>query len=114
MTDAVRAPAVDAKGPRNLDQLSSSIASENNATATATQAEPANGAEPFHSPKPIKRQRRTKAAVTSVRDTIRQLLEESRPQTVRQIFYALTVRRAVAKQEGEYKQTVIRLLVDMR
>ena len=71
-------------------------------------------ADPFYSPKPIKRQRRTKAAVTSVRNTIKQLLEESRPQTVRQVFYALTVKGAVAKHEGEYKQTVIRLLVDMR
>src|SRR5262249_11225871 len=73
-------------------------------------------ADPFYSPKPIKskRQRRTKAAVTSVRDTIKQLLEESHPQTVRQVFYALTVKGAVAKHEGEYKQTVIRLLVDMR
>jgi hypothetical protein len=68
----------------------------------------------FYSPKPIKRQRRTKAAVTSVCDTIRRLLEESHPQTVRQVFYALTVTGAVAKHEGEYKQTVIRLLVDMR
>jgi hypothetical protein len=70
--------------------------------------------KPFYSPKPIKRQRRTKAAVTSIRHTIEQLLEESHPQTVRQVFYALTVKGAVAKHEGEYKQTVIRLLGEMR
>jgi len=99
---------------RSDDQLSGSISSEITASAAATQAEPANKADPFYSPKPIKRQRRTKAAVTSVRDTIRRLLEESHPQTVRQVFYALTVKGAVAKHEGEYKQTVIRLLVNMR
>jgi hypothetical protein len=99
---------------RRFDQLASEIDSENTKSAATTQAEPANGADPFYRPKPIKRQRRTKAAVTSVRDTIRQLLEESHPQTVRQVFYALTVKGAVAKHEGEYKQTVIRLLVDMR
>jgi hypothetical protein len=33
---------------------------------------------------------------------------------VRQVFYALTVRGVIKKAEGEYKQTVIRLLVDMR
>jgi hypothetical protein len=65
-------------------------------------------------PKPIKRQRRTKAAVTSIRDTIKDILEQSHPQTVRQVFYALTVKGAVAKREGEYKQTIMRLLVDMR
>src|ERR1700747_1703854 len=40
----------------------------------------------------IKRFRRTKAAVSSIRDGIRQILEEDNPQTVRQVFYALTVR----------------------
>jgi hypothetical protein len=70
--------------------------------------------KPFYSPKPIKRQRRTKAAVTSVRNTIKQLLEESHPQTVRQVFYALTVKGAVAKTETEYKMTVGRLLTEMR
>jgi hypothetical protein len=99
---------------RSDDQLSGSISSDITAAAATTQAEPSNGPDPFYSPKPIKRQRRTKAAVTSVRDTIRELLEESHPQTVRQVFYALTVKGAVAKREGEYKQTVIRLLVDMR
>jgi hypothetical protein len=99
---------------RKDDQVDASISFPNSAPATDTQAEPQNGADQFYSPKPIKRQRRTKAAVTSIRDTIKQLLEESHPQTVRQIFYALTVKGAIAKHEGEYKQTVIRLLVDMR
>ena len=62
----------------------------------------------------LKRSRRTKAAIVSVRDAIKDILEESHPQTVRQVFYALTVRGVVAKQEGEYKRTVGRLLRDMR
>jgi hypothetical protein len=42
------------------------------------------------------------------------VLEQDHPQTVRQVFYALTVRGVIKKQETEYHQTVIRLLVDMR
>jgi hypothetical protein len=71
---------------------------------------------PVYSPSPIKprRARRTKLAMASIRGAIRDILENDHPQTVRQVFYALTVRGAVAKAEIEYKQTVIRLLVEMR
>jgi hypothetical protein len=62
----------------------------------------------------IKRFRRTKAVVGSIRDGIRQILENDHPQTVRQVFYALTVRGLIKKAEIEYQRTVIRLLVDMR
>jgi hypothetical protein len=75
---------------------------------------PLLGDDPFYSPRPIKRVRRTKATVTSIRDAIRDILESDHPQTVRQVFYALTVRGAISKAEIEYKHTVIRLLVDMR
>jgi hypothetical protein len=70
----------------------------------------------FYVPKDIKpkRPRRTKAAVTSIRDHIKDLLEQNNPQTVRQVFYALTVRVAIAKAEIEYKRTVVRLLGEMR
>jgi hypothetical protein len=61
-----------------------------------------------------KRFRRTKAAITSVRDAIKDILEHDHPQTVRQVFYALTVRGVIAKAEIEYQRTVVRLLVDMR
>jgi hypothetical protein len=74
-----------------------------------------NGAaDPGYRPKPIKRFRRTKAAVADVRDAILDVLIEANPQTVRQVFYALTVRGVIKKAEGEYKQTVIRLLTEMR
>jgi hypothetical protein len=52
--------------------------------------------------------------VTGISAAIKEILTADHPQTVRQVFYALTVRGAVKKLEGEYKQTVIRLLVDMR
>jgi hypothetical protein len=53
-------------------------------------------------------------AVKSICDAIRGILETDHPQTVRQVFYALTVRGLISKAESEYHQTVIRLLVDMR
>jgi hypothetical protein len=62
----------------------------------------------------IKRFRRSKATVTSIRDAIHDILEEDNPQTVRQVFYALTVRGVIKKAEIEYQRTVIRLLVEMR
>jgi hypothetical protein len=61
-----------------------------------------------------KRFRRTKAAVTTIRKAIYNILSEDNPQTVRQVFYALTVRGVIAKAEIEYQRTVVRLLVDMR
>jgi hypothetical protein len=65
-------------------------------------------------PNPIKRSRRTKAAVGSIRDVIVEILSKNNPQTVRQVFYAATVRGVVAKVEGEYKRTICRLLTEMR
>jgi hypothetical protein len=61
-----------------------------------------------------KRPRRTKAEVASIRDHIKDILEKNNPQTVRQVFYALTVRGAIAKAEIEYQRTVVRLLSEMR
>jgi hypothetical protein len=61
-----------------------------------------------------KRRRRTKAAISSIRNTAKAILEESNPQTVRQVYYALTVKGAIAKTETEYQRTTVRLLTDMR
>ena len=69
---------------------------------------------PVYVPSDIKRFRRTKATISSIRDAIREILEADHPQTVRQVFYALTVRGVIKKAEVEYHRTVIRLLVDMR
>jgi hypothetical protein len=61
-----------------------------------------------------KRFRRTKDAIRTISDAIVELLEADHPQTVRQVFYALTVRGVIAKHETEYHRTVIRLLVKLR
>jgi hypothetical protein len=61
-----------------------------------------------------RRSRRTKADIKSIKGTIIDILEKDNPQTVRQVFYALTVRGAIKKEEVEYQRTVVRLLTDMR
>jgi hypothetical protein len=68
----------------------------------------------FYVASDIKRFRRTKAEITRIRETIEEILAQDNPQTVRQVFYALTVRGVIKKAEVEYQRTVIRLLVDMR
>lgn len=50
----------------------------------------------------------------TIRETIRRALAEDNPMTVRQVFYRLVSRSAIAKTEQEYKGTVIRLLGEMR
>jgi hypothetical protein len=77
---------------------------------------PPSAINPFYVSSAIKskRSRRTKSEMTKIRDAIIAILTEDHPQTVRQIFYALTVRGVIAKAEIEYQRTVIQLLVDMR
>jgi hypothetical protein len=98
------------------DLLEGGIVHKDNATRAANQAAPNGNGAGINIPSDIKskRPRRTKADVTRLRAAIKALLEESRPQTVRQIFYALTVRGLIAKSQNEYRQTVVRLLVEMR
>jgi hypothetical protein len=68
----------------------------------------------FYVASDIKRFRRTKDAITSIKNAIIDILEKDNPQTVRQVFYALTVRSAIKKEEIEYQRTVIRLLGELR
>jgi hypothetical protein len=71
--------------------------------------------DPFYVSSDIKRRpRRTKAMIAGIRRTILDILEADNPQTVRQVFYALTVRGVIAKAEIEYHRTVVRLLGEMR
>src|SRR4029450_11169839 len=77
--------------------------SRNSESQPQTQDSNANG---FYRPKPIKRFRRGKADMADIRRAIIKLLEEDHPQTVRQVFYALTVRGLIQKNESEYKQTI--------
>jgi hypothetical protein len=60
------------------------------------------------------RLRRTKAEMSVIRESIKSLLAEVSPMTVRQVFYQLVVRGVLEKSEREYKATVIRLLTEMR
>src|SRR5262245_10337357 len=96
--------------------LDSTIDARINPTTGTTQAEPADGAGQFYVASDIKskRPRRTKAAMTGVRAAITDILSKDNPQTVRQVFYALTVRGVIAKAEIEYQRTVVRLLGEMR
>ena len=52
--------------------------------------------------------------MVELRETISEVLAENVPMTVRQVFYQLVSRGAIAKTETEYNQTVVRLLTDMR
>jgi len=58
--------------------------------------------------------RRTKVDIQKLCDAIYELVEAEKPMTVRQIYYRCVSLGLIGKTEGEYKQTVCRLLVDMR
>ena len=105
------APAVAGNGPQEADLLGGMISSSNSQPKAKTQEPNGKG---FYVASDIKRFRRTKAEIASIRDAIFDLLSEDNPQTVRQVFYALTVRGVIKKAEIEYQRTVIRLLVEMR
>jgi hypothetical protein len=68
----------------------------------------------LYRPRSIKRSRRPRVEIDEIREAIVDIISEHSPQTVRQVFYALTVRGVIAKTEVEYKGTVVRLLNEMR
>src|SRR6516162_6480354 len=76
--------------------------------------DPASSPRKFYVANDIKRFRRTKAEIDKIRAAIHDLLSKDHPQTVRQVFYALTVRGVIKKVEIEYQRTVCRLLTEMR
>jgi len=61
-----------------------------------------------------RRDRRTKAEMIKIRNKIREILSNDHPQTIRQAFYALTVKGVIAKIENEYQRTAVRLIGEMR
>jgi hypothetical protein len=73
-----------------------------------------NGASTINRDRLGRRARRLKDEMRSIRDAIHDILEKDNPQTVRQVFYAMTVRGLIRKEEGEYQKTVCRLLTEMR
>lgn len=63
---------------------------------------------------PVKaRARRTRAETAALRETIVAVLAAEHPMTVRQVYYQLVARQAIANNRGQY-QAVSTLLVDMR
>lgn len=63
---------------------------------------------------PIKRYRRTRSEIDTLRETLYAVLEADNPMTVRQVFYRLVSLGAIPKTEAAYKGTVCRLLSEMR
>jgi hypothetical protein len=64
--------------------------------------------------RPIKRTRRTQAAMHDLRRALYALVEQHQPVTVRQTFYLAVSAGLINKSEKEYKHTVMRLLTEMR
>ena len=58
--------------------------------------------------------RRSSANMQEIRQALRAILSEDHPMTVRQVFYRAVSAKVIDKTEGEYKQTIVRLLTDMR
>lgn len=58
--------------------------------------------------------RRTKSAMSELRDSLYEIVRRHQPMTVRQVFYQAVTRGLIKKSEAEYKQTVVRLLTEMR
>jgi len=58
--------------------------------------------------------RRTRSEMDGIRAAIFDVLGETQPATVRQVYYQLVGRGVIAKTEAEYKSTVVRLLTVMR
>ena len=106
------APAIADSEARKVAVLAGELDSKSSKpTPNENQENEANG---FYVPKDIKRLRRTKGAMVDIKKSIIDILSADNPQTVRQVFYALTVRGVIQKEEIEYKRTVVRLLGDMR
>ena len=61
----------------------------------------------------IKRNRRTRAEISSIEDGLLQILQDDHPQTVRGVFYQATVRGLAPKTEAGYR-TVQRMLAYLR
>ena len=63
---------------------------------------------------PIRRSRRSKVEMESLRESLYSIVASGRPMSVPQVFYQAVSRGMIAKTEGEYKNTICRLLADMR
>jgi hypothetical protein len=66
--------------------------------------------------RPIKtrRSRRTRADMEKLRTVLYEVIQANPPMSIRQVFYQMVALGYVDKTEGEYKDTVDRLLIEMR
>jgi hypothetical protein len=97
-----------------IDRLRGTISQEINGSGPSLQDQRGHAEYSIYVASDIKRFRRTKAEIERIKATIVDILSQDHPQTVRQVFYALTVRGVIKKAEIEYQRTVVRLLTDMR
>jgi hypothetical protein len=68
----------------------------------------------IYRPRPIKRNRRTKAEMSQLKYALLDIIAELQPMTVRQVFYQAVSQGLISKTEKEYRQTIVRLLTEMR
>lgn len=61
-----------------------------------------------------KRFRRTKSDMAYLMNALIEIVEQEAPMTVRQVFYQAVTRKLIDKTEAEYKETIVRLLADLR
>ena len=64
--------------------------------------------------KPRVRHRRTQAEMATIRESLIRLARDNAPVTVRQLFYLAVSEGVIEKTEAEYKQTVVRLALELR
>lgn len=64
--------------------------------------------------KTARRPRRTREQLNAIEAALIEIIEPHAPMTARQIFYQAVSKGVIGKTEGEYKNTVIRLLASMR
>src|SRR4030095_3678114 len=62
----------------------------------------------------IKRERRTKNSIRTLREALRALIDPLQPVTVRQTFYLAVSASLIDKTENAYKNTIVWVLGDMR
>ncbi len=60
------------------------------------------------------RHRRSREEILDIKIAMHRLLTAEHPMTVRQVFYRLVSEGIVDKTEAQYKQTVVRLLTELR
>jgi hypothetical protein len=68
----------------------------------------------FNQSRPIKRNRKSKAEIETIKEVLFEILYQDNPQTVRGVFYQAVSHNLIEKTEKEYKGTIVRLLGEMR